>query len=66
MISLQGQQLLLRYIFATCAEKRAADVAVFEEMLAQTEAGNAEGVCAVLEAYTQKAEPIEKAYLAKL
>lgn len=58
--------MLLRYIFATCAEKRAADVEVFEEMLAQTEAGNAEAVCATLEAYTQRAEPIEKAYLAQL
>lgn len=66
MISLQGQQLLLRYIFATCAEKRAADEEVFEQMLSYTEAGNAEAVCDILEDYTQRAEPIEKAYLAQL
>lgn len=66
MISLQGQQLLLRYIYATCVKERAADADVFAQMLCDTRLGNAEAVCATLERYTQGAEPLEKQYLAQL
>lgn len=52
MLSIQGQQTLLRYIFASCITQRAADLPAFRQMLADTEKGDAEAVCRTLQAYT--------------
>ena len=44
--------MLLRYIFAHCVSPRAADISVFQQMLAETINGDAEAVCDVLQKYT--------------
>ncbi|MEG1858676.1 MAG: GntR family transcriptional regulator, partial [Pseudoflavonifractor sp.] len=49
MVSIQGQQLLLRYIYATCTETRGANAADFERMLQAVSGGSAAAVCAALE-----------------
>lgn len=57
MISIQGQQLLLRYIYVSGAAERAADAADLEAMLAGVQAGDIDAVCAALWAYTNKTMP---------
>lgn len=52
MLAIQGQQTLLRYIFAHCIAQRAADTAVFQQMLLDTIDGNADAVCNTLQKYT--------------
>lgn len=52
MLSIQGQQTLLRYIFASCVPQRAADTAVFQRMLLDTINGDADSVCDMLQKYT--------------
>lgn len=52
MLAIQGQQMLLRYIFSHCVSQRAADISVFQQMLAETMNGDAEAVCDVLQKYT--------------
>ena len=52
MLAIQGQQMLLRYIFAHCVSQRAADIGVFQQMLAETMNGDAEAVCDLLQKYT--------------
>lgn len=52
MLAIQGQQTLLRYIFASCVPQRAADTAVFQRMLLDTINGDADSVCDMLQKYT--------------
>lgn len=52
MLAIQGQQMLLRYIFASCVPQRAADAPLFQQMLLDTVRGDAEAVCATLQKYT--------------
>ena len=52
MLAIQGQQTLLRYIYASCLHERAADVEVFHEMLLDTINGDADSVCDMLQKYT--------------
>lgn len=52
MLSIQGQQLLLRYLYAEALPARALDAAAFQRMLEGTRAGEAEGVCAALQGFT--------------
>lgn len=52
MLAIQGQQVLLRYIFASCVSQRAADADVLQEMLLDTINGDADSVCETLQRYT--------------
>ena len=52
MLAIQGQQTLLRYIFASCVPQRAADTTVFQRMLLDTINGDADSVCDMLQKYT--------------
>ena len=52
MLAIQGQQTLLRYIYASCVEKRGAEADTFQRMLDSTIAGDAEAVCQTLQKYT--------------
>ena len=52
MLAIQGQQMLLRYIFAHCVSQRAADIGVFQQMLDETIKGDADAVCDILQKYT--------------
>lgn len=52
MLAIQGQQILLRYIYASCIHQRAADAAMLQQMLQDTINGDAESVCVTLQAYT--------------
>lgn len=48
MISIQGQQLLLRYLYATQGADRVRDGADYQAILAAVHAGDADGVCRIL------------------
>ena len=54
MLSIQGQQLLLRYLYANCLTQRGSNAEDFESMLTATRAGDAEGICAALQANTDR------------
>ena len=49
MISIQGQQLLLRYVYANCQETRGTDAASFAQMLQGVQAGDVGTVFQALE-----------------
>lgn len=57
MLSIQGQQLLLRYIYANCLTRRGSNAEDFEAMLEATRAGNADKICAGLQANTDQSIP---------
>ncbi len=52
MLSLQGQQLLLRYLYAGRVFHDPEDLRAFETMLSAARAGDAEAICAALRSYT--------------
>ena len=52
MLAIQGQQTLLRYIYATNVKERGAEAETFRRMLDSTIAGDADAVCQILQAYT--------------
>ncbi len=52
MISIQGQQLLLRYIYASTGSDVESDGRDFDAICRYASEGNVEKVCAVLSAYT--------------
>ena len=58
MLSIQGQQLLLRYLYANCLPQRGSNAEDFESMLTATRAGDAEGICAALQANTDRRIPV--------
>ncbi len=62
MISLQGQQLLLRYIFATCREDTKSE-ADFAPLLAALREADADAVCSVLQDYTDNCTPVILKYV---
>lgn len=63
MISIQGQQLLLRYIYANCLDQRGSNAEDFEAMLEATRAGDGEQVCERLQANTDRRIPILMDYV---
>lgn len=63
MISIQGQQLLLRYIYANCLEQRGSNAEDFEAMLEATRAGDGEQVCRRLQANTDRRIPVLMEYV---
>jgi len=52
MLSIQGQQLLLRYLYASRVFRSAEDREKFEAMYAAAREGRVEDICAALESYT--------------
>lgn len=54
MLSIQGQQILLRNMYAARSDKRARDKDLFRLMLSQTKAGDADGVCRSMEEYSER------------
>lgn len=54
MLAIQGQQLLLRYIYASCIPQRAADIEILQQMLLDTMNGDADAVCATLQTYSDQ------------
>ncbi|MBQ7736760.1 MAG: GntR family transcriptional regulator [Oscillospiraceae bacterium] len=54
MLSIQGQQHLLRGIYVKKLPQNSADMLMFERMIDATERNDAEGVCAALQEYTDK------------
>ena len=54
MLAIQGQQTLLRYIYATNVNERGAEADTFRRMLDSTIAGDADAVCQILQAYTDQ------------
>ncbi|WP_312280007.1 GntR family transcriptional regulator [Oscillibacter sp.] len=62
MISLQGQQLLLRYIFASCREDSRSE-ADFAPLLAALHDADADAVCSVLQDYTDNCAPVILKYV---
>ena len=65
MISIQGQQLLLRYIYANGLEERGSHPEDFEAMLEGARAGDGEAVCAALQANTDRQIPVLMEYVAE-
>lgn len=63
MISIQGQQLLLRHIHAASRPNREKDASDFERILAAVRRGDAEGICRALEENAARAEPGLVAYV---
>ena len=63
MISIQGQQLLLRYIYANCLEERGSHAEDFAAMLEAAKAGEGEQVCALLQANTDRQIPVLMEYV---
>ena len=57
MLSIQGQQLLLRYIYANCLPQRGSNAEDFESMLTATRAGDADKIFAALQANTDRSIP---------
>ena len=57
MLSIQGQQLLLRYLYANCLTQRGSNAEDFESMLTATRAGDADKICAALQANTDRSIP---------
>ena len=62
MISIQGQQLLLRYIYADCLTERGSHVEDFEGMLEAARRGDAEEVCVCLQRNTDRCIPVLMEY----
>lgn len=58
MISIQGQQLLLRYIYAGCTPQRGKLSADYEKMLGMVLKGDTEGLCAAIQENAEKATPV--------
>jgi len=58
MISIQGQQLLLRYIYAGCVSERSNQRADFEKMLNMVRVGDTEGLCAAIQENADKTTPV--------
>ena len=54
MLAIQGQQTLLRYIYASCIKTHGADAEIFRQMLDSTINGDAEAVCQTLQKYTDQ------------
>ena len=52
MLSLQGQQLLLRHLYADRVFHAPADLEKFDTMRERAAAGDADGICAALQSYT--------------
>ena len=65
MISIQGQQLLLRYIYSTCLTQRGSHAGDFEAMLEAVRAEDGERVCALLQANTDRQIPVLLDYAAQ-
>lgn len=57
MISIQGQQLLLRYIYAASAPERAGNVPDLQAVVTAVESGDADAVCAALRSYADRMTP---------
>ena len=53
-LAIQGQQLLLRYIYASCIPQRAADIEILQQMLLDTMNGDADAVCTTLQTYSDQ------------
>lgn len=66
MLAIQGQQTLLRYIYASCLHERAADVEVFHEMLLDTINGDANAVCDTLQRFTDRMTRVVEAAVTEL
>lgn len=62
MISLQGQQLLLRYIFASCREDSRSE-ADFAPLLAALHEADVDAVCSALQDYTDHCTPVILKYV---
>ena len=52
MLSLQGQQLLLRYLYAQLSDKRGRDADIFKAMLNAARAGDTDTVCKLSQQYS--------------
>lgn len=52
MLAIQGQQTLLRHIYAANVKERGAEAETFRQMLDSTIAGDADAVCQALQKYT--------------
>ena len=65
MISIQGQQLLLRYIYADCLTERGSHAEDFEGMLEAARRGDAEEVCICLQRNTDRCIPVLMEYVLK-
>lgn len=63
MVAIQGQQLLLRYLYAAGGVDRARDAEDFQRIRQGVEAGDAEAVCAAI---TENAARLERAVAAAL
>lgn len=58
MISIQGQQLLLRYIYAGCTPERGKLWADYQRMLDAVLRGDTEDLCAAIQENADKATPV--------
>ena len=67
MISIQGQQLLLRHIYAQNSPPNndAQDLADLGHILERVRSGDTDGVCTALSLYTARMEPVLTAYVAR-
>lgn len=65
MLAIQGQQTLLRYIYATNVKERGAEADTFRRMLDSTIAGDADAVCQILQAYTDQMTLIVESAVSK-
>ena len=65
MISIQGQQLLLRYIYADCLTERGSHAEDFEGMLEAARRGDAEEVFVCLQRNTDRCIPVLMEYVLK-
>ncbi|MCR4711788.1 MAG: GntR family transcriptional regulator [Clostridia bacterium] len=54
MLAIQGQQLLLRHLYADSVEERAADASYFQQMYDGARKGSSDAICSALTAYTDK------------
>ena len=65
MISIQGQQLLLRHIYASCLTVRGSHDEDFAAMAAAVRAGDGEAVCAALQTNTDRQIPVLLDYVSR-
>ena len=63
MINIQGQQLVLRYLYAHSSDERAKDSRVFEEMLKATREGDNDVTYLWLKKYTEDSARDVKEYI---
>lgn len=63
MISIQGQQLLLRYIYATYGKGHGENAADFEGIIQSVRAGDTQGVCDALQKNAAKTDESLFAYI---